>query len=255
MKKFRIAKCLDWDGKGIHEYAIFEDGSEKKIIKEDEEFGKYFNIDNELNTSTSSARLRSLFSNRIKDAIDTIRNGNGDCIRCINFLGNHIYVLYFLDRNIGDKLRMKTIEGWKDTKFAWCINTGNKNSFSPAMSLNIDDEAIGMFTDNRKEKLFNTEKEAADYVNQLLKRAFEYAKNFSEKLDGISDSNKQLKIYDEMQNKLESEGVSKNNIIKNYMLDMLDNDCTLRVTEPQLCDYYVKIVQCVYNTAELYKEK
>lgn len=33
MKKFRIAKCLD--NNGIHEYAIFSDGSRKKLIQTD----------------------------------------------------------------------------------------------------------------------------------------------------------------------------------------------------------------------------
>ena len=48
MKEFRVAKCLD--NNGIHEYAIFADGSRKKLIQNDEQYGKYFEVDNELNT-------------------------------------------------------------------------------------------------------------------------------------------------------------------------------------------------------------
>ena len=47
MKKFRVAKCLE-DGEVV-EYAIFEDGSRKKRIFEDKQYGKYFNVGNELN--------------------------------------------------------------------------------------------------------------------------------------------------------------------------------------------------------------
>ena len=52
MKEFRIARCLD--DNEIHEYAIFADGSRKKVIKNDEKYGKYFEVDNELNTDCKS---------------------------------------------------------------------------------------------------------------------------------------------------------------------------------------------------------
>lgn len=40
MKEFRVAKCFV-DGK-VNEYAIFADGSRKKIIQTDKQYGKYF---------------------------------------------------------------------------------------------------------------------------------------------------------------------------------------------------------------------
>ena len=80
MKEFRVAKCLV-DGK-VNEYAIFADGSRKKIIQTDDKYGKYFEVDNELNTECKSS-LRFSYSGRIKDAVEMIRNGNGDCISSI----------------------------------------------------------------------------------------------------------------------------------------------------------------------------
>ena len=75
MKEFRVAKCLI-DGK-VNEYAIFADGSRKKIIQTNDKYGKYFEVDNELNTDCKSF-LRFSYSGRIKDAVEMIRNGNGD---------------------------------------------------------------------------------------------------------------------------------------------------------------------------------
>ena len=84
MKEFRVAKCLD--NNGIHEYAIFADVSRKKITQNDEQYGKYFEVDNELNTGCKTC-LRFSYSGRIKDAVDMIRNGNGDCIQSSRFFG------------------------------------------------------------------------------------------------------------------------------------------------------------------------
>lgn len=105
MKEFRVAKCLI-DGK-VNEYAIFADGSRKKKIQVDEQYGKYFEVDNELNTDCKSC-LRFSFSGRIKDAVDMIKSGNGDCIKSVQMVGRHDSVLYFLDRTIGEKLREKS---------------------------------------------------------------------------------------------------------------------------------------------------
>lgn len=108
MKEFRVAKCLI-DGK-VNEYAIFADGSRKKKIQVDEQYGKYFEVDNELNTDCKSC-LRFSFSGRIKDAVDMIKSGNGDCIKSVQMVGRHDSVLYFLDRTIGEKLREKSLDG------------------------------------------------------------------------------------------------------------------------------------------------
>ena len=86
MKEFRVAKCLV-DGK-VNEYAIFADGSRKKIIQTDKQYGKYFEVDNELNTDCKSF-LRFSYSGRIKDAVEMIRNGNGDCISSTQLFGKN----------------------------------------------------------------------------------------------------------------------------------------------------------------------
>ena len=99
MKEFRIAKCLK--DNEVKEYVIFADGSSRKLIQHDEQYGKYFRVDNDLNTDCDTF-LKYSFSGRIKDAVDTIKNGNGDCIMQFDLFGKHDVVVYFLDRKVGE---------------------------------------------------------------------------------------------------------------------------------------------------------
>ena len=163
MKEFRIAKCLV-DGK-VNEYAIFADGSRKKIIQTDKQYGKYFEVDNELNTDCKSS-LRFSYSGRIKDAVEMIRNG--DCISSTQLFGKHDNVVYFLDRTIGEELRKKSLNGWKDTKFGWAIECGYKNSFSGYSMLNKKMERISMFDEECKPMTFDTEEAAKETAKQMI---------------------------------------------------------------------------------------
>ena len=97
MKEFRVAKCLE--NNEINEYAIFADGSRKKLIQYDEQYGKYFEVDNELNTECKTC-LRFSFSGRIKDAVDMIKNGNGDCIQSVKLFGRVDKVIYSLTEKL-----------------------------------------------------------------------------------------------------------------------------------------------------------
>lgn len=83
MKNFKVVKCLK-NGE-IVKYAVFEDGSRKKRIQTDSQNREYFYVDNELNTNVSTS-MKYSFSGRIKDAVDMIKLGNGDCIKNTDFL-------------------------------------------------------------------------------------------------------------------------------------------------------------------------
>lgn len=74
-----------------------------------------------------------------------IKLGNGDCIKNTDMLIASDSVLYFLDRKIGEEYRKKFINGWKDTKFGWAIEVGNKNSFYPYLRLNENLESISLW--------------------------------------------------------------------------------------------------------------
>lgn len=243
MKEFRVAECLV---KGeIHEYAIFKDGSRKKMILTDEKYGKYFYVDNELNTSCKTF-LRYSFNDRIKDAVDTIRKGNGDYISMESrvFSINDYHVVYLLDRNIGDELRKKSIEGWKDSKFAWAIKCGNKNSFYPYNLIRKTGNIISVLGGIDSEPVcFETEEEAKIYIEKLIERAAEYTKKIIDNMTGDDKEDEKMmhSILDEAKN---YDG-SRNTVIRDFILDMLSDDCKSARNNFQLTDMGYKIVQIV----------
>lgn len=242
MKEFRIAKCLV-NGK-INEYAIFADGSEKKMIQIDEQYGKYFEVNNELNTSLKSF-LRFSFSGRIKDAIDTIKTGNGDCIKSVQMFGRHDKVVYFLDRTIGEELRKKTLDGWKDAKFGWAIECGNKNSFFGYSMLNNKMERITMFDEECNPMTFNTEEAAKRYVEGLIERAKYYAKRLANKLFNVSEEEERNRIIDDIISEIDEYTGTKFSALSDFTFDMLTGDLKLKSSECNLDNMGYKIVQCV----------
>ena len=219
MKEFRVAKCLV-DGK-VNEYAIFADGSRKKIIQTDKQYGKYFEVDNELNTDCKSS-LRFSYSGRIRDAVEMIRNGNGDCISSMKLIGRIDKVLYFLDRKTGEELRRKSLEGWKDTKFGWAIECGNR---SPVV--------------------FDTKESADEYVEYLVEKAKYYAKRLVNNLCGITDEKERDKIIDNAIDEIENDTKTKFSIIFDFMFDMLTGNCEPKSSEYNLDKMGYEIVQCI----------
>ena len=238
MKEFRVAKCLV-DGK-VNEYAIFADGSRKKIIQTDKKYGKYFEVDNELNTDCKSS-LRFSYSGRIRDAVEMIRNG--DCISSMKFIGRIDKVLYFLDRKTGEELRRKSLEGWKDTKFGWAIECGNKNSFLEYSMLNKKNERISVFDKDRNPMIFDTKESADEYVEYLIERSKYYAKRLVNNLCGITDEKERDKIIDNAIDEIENDTKTKFSIISDFTFDMLTGDCKLKSFECNLDKMGYEIVQ------------
>ena len=242
MKKFRVAKCLV-NGK-INEYVIFADGSRKKMIQTDKQYGKYFEVDNELNTTLKSC-LRFSFSGRIKDAVDMIKSGNGDCIKSVQLFGRCNNVMYFLDRTIGEELRQKSLDGWKDTKFGWAIECGYKNSFTGYSMINKKMERISIFDEEYKPMTFDTEEAAKQYIEDLIERARYYAKRLENKLVNMTEEKEKDKIIDEIINEIEGYTGTKFSILSDFVFDMLTGDCKLKSFECNLDNMGDKIVQCI----------
>ena len=242
MKEFRVAKCLD--NNGIHEYAIFTDGTRKKLIQNDEQYGKYFEVDNELNTDCKTF-MRFSFSGRIKDAVDMIRSGNGDCIKSYNLFGRVDKVVYFIDRTVGEELRQKSLEGWKDTKFGWAIECGNKNSFSGYSMLNKKNERISAFDKENTPMTFDSKEVANEYAEYLVDKARYYAKRLANNISGIEDKTELERIIDVAIDEIEEETGTKFGIIMDFTFDMLTGDCKLKSFECNLDEMGYKIVQCI----------
>lgn len=243
MKDFRVARCLD-NGK-IREFAIFSDGSRKKLIEEDPEYGKYFCVDNELNNDSKHKLLRKSFTGRIKDAVDTIRNGNGDCIQNSKLMFTFTHVCYFLDRKIGEELRAKSIEGWRDTKFGWSIEVGNKNSMSGYAPIKPDGTRLSCFDTDRSIMTFDTRENADAYMQKLLDRAVIYAKEMSDSLKIAEDKAARSHIFDTVFNKIEEETGSRISVLLDLVCDMVDGDGILKSDAPSLDDWGYDITQCI----------
>ena len=242
MKEFRIAKCLD--NNGIHEYVIFADGSRKKLIRNNEQYGKYFEVDNELNDDCKGL-MRFSFSGRIKDAVDMIRNGNGDCIQSVKLFGRIDKVIYFLDRKVGEELRQKSLAGWKDTKFGWTIECGYKNSFAGYSMLNKNNERISAFDEERTSISFETKEEATKYVESLIERARYYAKRLANNISDVEDKTEREKIIDAAINEIEKETGTKFGIVMDFTFDMLTNDCKIKNEGCNLDEMGYEVIQCI----------
>jgi hypothetical protein len=189
MKEFRLAKChvdghTDW-------YAIFADGSEKKRIMEDDT-GRYFNVDNELNTKEAGRLRARLFTGRVKDAIDTIKAGNGDVLVHENGVFGFTFekVRYYIDREVGDSLRAKTLDGWKDAKFCYVIKFGSNNSMSDPKMLGADGRMDFL---GENPMLFDTEEDATNYFSSVVAEATAVinnagtSDNFDKEIDSLMD--------------------------------------------------------------------
>lgn len=248
-KDYRIAKCLTDDG--IKEFAIFTDGSRKSLIYEDEEGRKYFHVDNKLNT-TGPNFLRRSFTGRIKDAVETIRNDDGDCVMMQTgiFGFKFVKVVRFVDREIGEQLRQKTLKGWVDTKFTWGIECGNKNSFSGYAMINRNGERVSPFETDEEKKVpmqFDSESDAQQYMDDTLEKAKKYAAELIENIIPCNgDNDKTLEVFDNFSKKMSEECNTPFPVIEDLMLDMLDTELSSFKNEDKSLDQWgYKIIQCV----------
>lgn len=237
MKEFRVAPCLV-DGE-VHEYAIFKDGSRNKRIYIDDDYGKYFYVDNELNTDLTTA-LRHSFNNRIKDAVDMIRNGNGDCISQKQIAGVMVSdnVVYFLDRSIGEQLRNRSIEGWKDAKFAWAIKCYYIQSFAPGLLL---DKSGSMSFGPSDIMTFETKEDAKSYMDNILDKAAEYVKKINNSMTENKDEDDE--IFNSIIDEIDEYTGTTDSVIKEFVFDMISDDCKSSKNDFKLVNMNYRIVQ------------
>lgn len=128
-----------------------------------------------------------LYIGRIKDAVDTIKNGLGDCIlrehHDIPFLCCD-HVIMYLDREYGDRIKRKSIEGWKDAEFGYSIEAGYHNSFSGCRRVDENGNyCVNFFEENKPYIFFSSKEEANEKVNQWKKEA----NDIYEKYESIAD--------------------------------------------------------------------
>lgn len=120
-----------------------------------------------------------LFSDRPKDAIECIRNGFGDGFQQSQFFGMTLeHVVRYIDREYGEEIRQKTIEGWKDARFSYGVKFCFLNSFSGGRLVCKHKDLMG-YGDTQDDVLtFDTETEASDFIDEVNKKAKEYHEEY-----------------------------------------------------------------------------
>lgn len=114
--------------------------------------------------------LRRMFSGRLKDAVEAIRNGYGDFIQGQTILGNHSdHVIRLLDRELGEKLRAEFIEGFKTAEFITYLRFNLTAGFGYGYDIGEGNTLVNGFWRLKYEqpKTFADDKEAHEYQEQL----------------------------------------------------------------------------------------
>mgnify|MGYP000014054491 FL=1 len=120
-----------------------------------------------------------LFTDKPKDAIECIRNGLGDGFqqsKLFDFTMEH--VVRFIDREYGEEIRRKTIEGWKDTKFAYGVKFSYLNSFSGGRLVMKNKTLMGWDDDTKDILSFDNEEDATLFIKKVNEKASKYCEEY-----------------------------------------------------------------------------
>lgn len=129
---------------------------------------------------------------RLIDQVNQIKNGEGDCIAVGNSFDK---ILYYLDREYGEEIRRRTLDGFKDIP----IDATGKYFICVASSLmkyyyGIDKEFHSIA---RKEEvdpmLFTSEKDADDYIQKFTENAKSEYDRVNKGQINLGDISKDLK--------------------------------------------------------------
>lgn len=141
----------------------------------DENGYTYYNVKHNINGIDTTN-----FTSYIKDAVDLIRQGEGDVIAHNDFLNSYTVRKYISDE-YGRKLREKTIAGYADAKF--CFTIRHYTSFvSETVTCNNESKLPDF-----KAIVFDTADEALSFIKRLLIVIHYYASKAVKDLDNMDD--------------------------------------------------------------------
>ena len=140
---------------------------ETHVLKDPLHGYEYFYVHNQSYTT-------GLFIGRIKDAVECIRNGEGDAI--INTYFGEQKVIRLIDRSLGERLRKNTNRLYKNATFAYTVVYGtNTDSYISDKMLQFDDKYD---TDILK---FKTKDEAQAFVKDFTELIKEWSELWKSK--------------------------------------------------------------------------
>lgn len=176
----------DKDGIKFAKYSI--NGEEyKEVIETNDDGYEYYTVPNiihpiDINYGDSDY----MFTNRIKDAVDTIRKGDADILvtnRIFSF--DSTFPIKFVDKEYGNMMRQKFITEFKDAKFCYAIKGGWTCSFN-GYNYITEDGKENIFSES-KVKTFDTIDDALSYINSLLAKATSLASDYITGSDADKD--------------------------------------------------------------------
>lgn len=141
----------------------------------DENGYTYYNVKHNINGIDTTN-----FTSYIKDAVDLIRQGEGDVIAHNDFLNSYTVRKYISDE-YGRKLREKTIAGYTDAKF--CFTIRHYTSFVFETVTYNNENKLPDF----KAIVFDTADAALSFIKRLLIVIHYYASKAVKDLDNMDD--------------------------------------------------------------------
>jgi hypothetical protein len=158
--------------KHIESFVVCEDGY-TTYLKENREGYKYFSVKNPyyklMLGEKDLTSFRDHFYHRIKDAVTAVREGHAHAIQRsgpINIFATETDVVWFVDEELGEKYRKKTIEGFKDAEFGYGVKFGSNNSFGGYNFVSHTHNICSMWNDDSP-AFFDTEREAYEFIKDI----------------------------------------------------------------------------------------
>lgn len=114
------------------------------------------------------------FIGRIKDAVEQIRSGIGDCIQAKKYSFESPLacdVIMYLDREYGNSVKKKFIEGFKDAKFGYSICGEYATSLNGSVIFDCTGNPADSIYGHNPFIFFNTIEEAQEKVDEWKNRA------------------------------------------------------------------------------------
>lgn len=153
-------------------------------IETDSDNNEYFTLPNIYTTDRKFS-----FSDHIKDAITAVKEGLADAVTSYSIFNvEMIQVRYYLDREIGNNYRNKTLIGWDNTKFGNVILYNNRKIDNTNMITSIFDSDI-------KPMYFDSAEDATIQINKYIDEANTYLRKY---IENPTDHNS---IYNELEEK------------------------------------------------------
>lgn len=154
------------------EIAVLANG-EEKLIHLDENGNKYINIHNPFAENKSIAA--KYYVRRIKDAVESVKQGFGDSAFIYKLCGTHINVRRYIDRTIGETHRKKFMKGWKDANFTYGISITSSSFDGIPIGKNLNPCIYNYDTcEYERPMMFSTEEEAENWLNNLKESCKRY---------------------------------------------------------------------------------